>query len=173
MGTNRLASKGLIYPRKRSRPRTEGIRVKLLFTLGLQEFAVIEKFSVALMIDVFEHIPDYLGFLSEARTLAQYKVLHIPLDVHVSSVMRGALSSSRKLVGHLHYFSAETALATLSDCGYEVLDFQFTDGAVALFRNKPTMRRFLANIPRLLFGYFSRALAARLFGGYSLIVLAK
>ena len=46
------------------------------------------SYDVALLLDVFEHVDDYLGFLSKFREVAEYKVFHIPLDIHLSSVFR-------------------------------------------------------------------------------------
>lgn len=54
-------------------------------------FETDDKFDILLSIDVFEHIPDYMGFLEHCREKARYKVYHIPLDLHVSAVLRGQL----------------------------------------------------------------------------------
>jgi hypothetical protein len=72
--------------------------------------------------DVFEHIEDYLGFLRTIRSKADYKIFHIPLDLTVVSVLCGEMTKRRMTDGHLHYFSQETAIATLKDCGYEIID---------------------------------------------------
>jgi hypothetical protein len=78
---------------------------------------------------VFEHVPDYIGFLEKCKPLAKYKIYHIPLDIHVSSVLRGSFVNARYSVGHLHYFSEESALATLKDTGHEIVDCFYTNGA--------------------------------------------
>lgn len=132
-----------------------------------------EDLELLLCIDVFEHVPDYLGFLERCRGLAPHHVFHIPLDLHVSSVLRGSFLASRASVGHLHYFTAESALATLRDAGYTVLASELLSPGVDLFRNEPTARRALANLPRLLLGRASPRLAARLLGGYTLLVLTR
>jgi SAM-dependent methyltransferase len=132
-----------------------------------------EPCDLLLVIDVLEHVPDYLGFATRCQARARYKVYHIPLDIHVSSVLRARFVVGRRTVGHLHYFSAESALDTLTDTGHRVIDYAYTDGGVALARLHPSLRRTLANIPRRLVGFFSPKLAARWFGGYSLLVLAE
>jgi SAM-dependent methyltransferase len=132
-----------------------------------------EHFDMLLAIDVFEHVPDYMGFLQKCKVKADYKVYHIPLDLHVSSLLRNRLMAARQSVGHLHYFSAETALATLRDTGHEVVDYTYTNGAAGLFKQHPSVRRAVANGPRWLFSRFSVPMTARLFGGYSLLVLTK
>jgi hypothetical protein len=122
---------------------------------------------------VIEHVRDYLGFTEACRAKARYKIFHIPLDIHVSSVLRARFVVGRRTVGHLHYFSAESALDTIEDTGHRVLDYVYTDGGVALAGNHPSLRRSIANIPRRMVGYFSKKLAARWFGGYSLLILAE
>jgi hypothetical protein len=79
--------------------------------------------------------------------------------------------AGRKQVGHIHYFTKETALAALVDTGYEVVDYFFTAGMVEL-PGKPLKSRIL-NIPRKLMFKLNKNLTARILGGYSLLVLAK
>ena len=131
------------------------------------------KFDLLLAIDVFEQIPNYIEFIESCNAVADYKIYHIPLDIHVSSVLRGSLVRGRYSIGHLHYFTAETALATIKGTGHEIVDYFYTDGALGLFKHHPTMMRTLANGPRWLLSRVSVPLAARLLGGYSLMVLAK
>lgn len=149
----------------RSKPRLD-------FHLGdlLQEENL--HFDIMLCIDVFEHIEDYLGFLKSLRPKATHKIFHIPLDLSVSSVLRSsAIMRARQAVGHLHYYSKETALATLKDSGYEIVDHFYTAGALDL-PNK-SMKTTLANFPRRMLYKVNPDLAVRLLGGYSLLVLAK
>lgn len=131
------------------------------------------EFDVLIAADVFEHVPDYLGFLQSCRRLAQYKLFHIPLDIHMSSVFRGTFPSGLKSIGHLHYFSQESALEILSHSGYRIVDSLLTPGAIELAKLHPSIRKTLANIPRRLVSTFSDRWACRLLGGYSLLVLAE
>ncbi|THH34338.1 class I SAM-dependent methyltransferase [Neolewinella litorea] len=128
-----------------------------------------KAFDLLLMIDVFEHVPDYIGFIANCSEKATYKIFHIPLDIHLSSILRGRLIAARNSVGHLHYFTKETALATLEDAGLEILDYFYTDGSTLPRK----LRTKIANIPRnMLFPIFPD-LTVKLIGGYSLLVLAK
>ena len=132
------------------------------------------RFDLLLCIDVFEHIPNYLFFLEQLRGHAGQFIFHIPLDLSLLSVLRPArLEQVRYGVGHLHTFTAETALAVLKDTGYEIQDSFFTAGGMELAKNQRRVRTVLANLPRRLIGGFSQKLSARLLGGYSLLVLAK
>jgi len=132
-----------------------------------------ETYDLLLVIDVIEHVPDYLGFLEKCRQRARFKLYHIPLDIHVSSVVRASFINERHTIGHIHYFTAESAFASLSDTGHKVIEFCYTDGAVALERFHPGWKRKLANIPRRVVASISRPWAARLLGGYSLLILAE
>jgi len=132
-----------------------------------------EHFDALLAIDVYEHIPDYMGFLSNCRMKADYKIYHIPLDLHVSSVLRNAFINNRYTLGHLHYFTADSAIATLEDTGHEIIDYFYTNAANDLFKLHPSFKKALANVPRLLFSKIHLPITARVLGGYSLLVLTK
>ena len=128
-------------------------------------------FDLLLCIDVFEHVPDYIGFLKALRPKADRTIFHIPLDLSVQSVLRGSpIMNTRKQFGHLHYFTKDTALATLADCGYDIIDSSFT--AVGAERGRG-LKSLLAKWPRKILATLSHDLAARLLGGHSLLVLAK
>jgi len=38
-----------------------------------------KRFDILLVIDVFEHIPDYIGFVRKCRNKEHRKIYHIPL----------------------------------------------------------------------------------------------
>jgi SAM-dependent methyltransferase len=144
----------------------------LKFVLGDLLAVPGEPFDVALAIDVFEHIDDYLGFLRRFRTRGTYKVFHIPLDLSVQSVLRSSpILKGRATVGHLHYFTKETALATLKDTGYEIVDSFYTHGGLDLPNRG--WKANLMRLPRRLFVAAQPDLAVRVLGGASLLVLAR
>ena len=128
-------------------------------------------FDLLLSMDVFEHVEDYFGFLQSLKPKATHKIFHIPLDVSVLSVLWGSMMATRKAVGHLHYFSKDTALATLRDCDYEVIDYAYTRSFDELGGKTFTSR--LALLPRKLLFAISPDMASTLLGGCSLIVLTK
>ena len=128
-----------------------------------------KNFDLLLMIDVFEHVPDYINFIQNCNQKAEFKIFHIPLDIHISSILRNRLIAARNSVGHLHYFTKETALATLKDSGLEVIDYFYTDGSEL----SKKLKTKIANIPRKLLFPFLPDLTVKLMGGYSLLVLAK
>lgn len=131
-----------------------------------------EYFDIVMAIDVFEHVEDYFGFLRKLRKKAEYKIFHIPLDASVQTILRSSpIIKVRKLVGHLHYFTKETALETLNDTGYEIVDYFYTSSSLEL-----PNRGWKANLlktPRKLAFAINKDLTVRILGGYSLLVLAK
>lgn len=129
-------------------------------------------FDLLMAIDVFEHVPDYLGFLRGLRGRAAHTLFHIPLDMSVQMLLRaGLFSRVRRDLGHLHYFSRETAFDTLRECGYEIVDWRYTHWA----REIPDLplRTRVANLPRRAVGAVNADLAVRLFGGASALVLTR
>ena len=130
------------------------------------------SFDVVLAVDVFEHVDDYLGFLRKLRTRAEYKVFHIPLDLSVQSILRSSpILEGRAMVGHLHYFTKETALAVLADTGYEVIDYFYTSGSLELPARG--WKRKVLKLPRKWLFAIHQDLTVRMLGGFSLLVLAK
>jgi cyclopropane fatty-acyl-phospholipid synthase-like methyltransferase len=129
-------------------------------------------FDVVMAIDVFEHIEDYFGFLRKLKTKGTYKIFHIPLDLSVQSVLRSSpIQNARLSVGHIHYFTKETALSTLKDTGYEVIDYFYTNGSLELPNRG--LKANLLKLPRKFFFSLHQDLAVRILGGFSLLVLAK
>ena len=129
-------------------------------------------FDLAMAIDVFEHVDDYLQFIKRVKSLAPYKVFHIPLDLSVQSVFRGwPIMGLRDDVGHIHYFFKQTALSTIEDCGGRVIDHHYTASRLELPNQGFTSQ--VMKLPRRLMFGLSQDFAVRLLGGYSLLVLAK
>jgi len=131
-----------------------------------------EQFDILLAIDVFEHVEDYLGFLRGLKEKADFKIFHVPLDLSVQSVFRSSpIIKIRKSVGHLHYFTKETALETLRDSGYEIIDYAYTATCIELPTNG--WKADLMRMPRKFAFSLNKDLAVRILGGYSLLVLAR
>ncbi len=129
-------------------------------------------FDLLLMVDFIEHLEDYYGFLRSVRPRSRYKILHIPLDLSVHAVLRPRkLPYVRHVSGHLHYFTKETALDTLRDAGYEVMDCFLTRQAME--SSHKTFKTRVGNSGRRLACLFGEDLASRIFGGFGLMVLAQ
>jgi 2-polyprenyl-3-methyl-5-hydroxy-6-metoxy-1,4-benzoquinol methylase len=130
-----------------------------------------KHFDCILCIDVFEHVENYIGFLKNLHSYSKYKIFHIPLDLSVSSIIRNKLVYTRKQVGHLHYFTANTAIETLKDSGYEIIDQMYTPSFVC--SSSKSWKSMIVNIPRHFLYFISPKLLSIFIGGASLMVLAK
>lgn len=129
-------------------------------------------FDLLMAIDVFEHVDDYMSFLRAIRGKATYKIFHIPLDLSVQTILRGSpIMRVRESVGHVHYFYKDSALATLRDTGYEILDWRYTHFSQEL-PDRPLPMRLL-NLPRTLVRAVNEDFSVRLFGGSSLMVVTR
>jgi hypothetical protein len=129
-----------------------------------------DHFDVLLVMDVVEHVEDCFGLLRSIREKAEYKIIHIPLDMSVSLLVRNRLMDVRKSVGHIHYFSKHTALALLEDTGYEVLDYFYTPAYQ--IAPKDPVHLVMAAV-RSLTMKVAADLTSVMLGGCPLLVLAK
>jgi hypothetical protein len=128
-------------------------------------------FEMMLVLDVVEHVEDYYGFLKGLLPKSKYKIFHFPLDLSVQAVLRErGLLTRRDLFGHIQYFTKETALATLKDVGYQLVDWFYTPRCIDLAKQ---MIQKIAILPRKICFAIHQDLAVRILGGYSLLVLAK
>lgn len=143
------------------------LRFKLVgFRQELDDF-----FDLLLVLDVVEHVEDYFSFLRQLKGKSRHTIFHIPLDLSVQTVLRKkALVKRREKYAHLHYFNKETALELLRDTGYDVLDYFYTPRSIEFC---PSFGEKVLKLPRMLCFAIHQDFAARLLGGFSLLVLAR
>jgi len=144
----------------------------IIFQIG--DFLEINKktYDLILMLDVFEHLRDPFTILERVREFASYFVFHIPLDLSASSVIRGrTLLDARSKSGHIHYYTKNLAIATLEDCGFEILHWRYSGASL----NAPhrTFKTRLAALPRLALYSIHKDFGVRVLGGETLVVLAR
>jgi SAM-dependent methyltransferase len=143
-------------------------RPGLRFVVGQPEADC--RFDVVLLLDVVEHVEDPFALLRRVRELGDYFVFHFPLDLSTQAILRGRFERTRAELGHLHYFSAETALALVRDCGYRIECWQYL--ASTLENSGKSLASKLANVPRWFLWRLSPTLMSRTLGGATLLVLA-
>jgi len=146
-------------------------RDRLEFVLG--DFALLgdRVYDLALVLDVLEHVDDCSAFLRGVKANAQQVVFHIPLDLSVSAVLREApLLRARRGSGHVHFFTKQLALEVLTESGFSVIDCELTSGAIELPARG--MGAKLMYVPRKAASAVNCEWAARVLGGFSLLVLA-
>jgi len=130
-----------------------------------------KPFDLALALDVIEHIEDCYGYLRRLRHRATYKMFIIPLDISSWFVWREqkTIGDARRRTGHLHHFTEYTALDTLRQTGYRVIDTRLIHLPFSYTRPRHRIMGMMRNI-----GFtINPHLTARLLGGASLLVLAK
>jgi hypothetical protein len=143
-------------------------------------------FNLILVMDVLEHVEDYFTLLRTIHPKSEYKILQIPMDLSVRSVLWGHLTTYREAYGHIHYFTKELALQMLKEVGYEVLDYFYTSEVIEdppnlikrsslvrlrkrLGKTKISALKLPGNIAFLL----HQDMAVRIWGQWRLLVLAK
>lgn len=127
--------------------------------------------DLLLCLDVVEHVEDYLGFLRRLCRKNVHAIFHFPLDISVQALLRvQPILHARREVGHLHYFTKETALESLRYSGYEVEDWFYTPSGIDRLKS---FRSRTAALPRRLLKRLAPDFGVRLLGGHSLLVLAK
>jgi len=130
-------------------------------------------YDLGVMFDVFEHVDDYLGFLRIARPKARHWLFNIPLDMSVMHLIDGTYMERRRRIGHLHYFTEASALATLEDTGFSVIDRQFANYHRQSIAAAPSITQKLRLWPGRLAFRIHQSAAVKLFGGASLQVLCS
>lgn len=141
----------------------------------LQDFSKKKEashYDLILIIDVIEHLENYFEFLKNLRLKGKYKILNIPLDLSVQMVSRGSpLPKLRNDVGHLHYFTKETAIAALKESKYQIVDYFYAPWSLTI-PGRSLRMKLIGPLRRMLFR-LNRDLTVRFLGGYSLVVLAR
>lgn len=145
---------------------------RISFKLFHDVSEIEEPVDLALVIDVIEHVQDYRRFVSELSRISKWAILHIPLDLSAQRVLREKpLLQGRKDVGHIHYFTEGTALATLAECNLKVVDSRLT--CPTNYLPARSLRSAVAKVPRAILNRIAPHLGARLLGGFSLLVLVE
>jgi Methyltransferase domain len=133
--------------------------------------ASVKKHDLVLCLDVFEHIEDYYLFLRKMSKIGDTFIFNVPLDMCVAKLVTSGLKKARREVGHLHYFNRFTAIETIRDSGYEIVS---ADLCVAFLKNPPRNIRQAIALPFRLFSLmFGKSWSATIFGGMSLLIVAK
>lgn len=137
---------------------------------------LLTDFPVAdmlLVIDVIEHVDDYYNFLRKIILKGNKFIFHIPLDLSCRTILKpGVLLQQRQSVGHIHYFSEEMILWIFKDLGFRIIDWHFTKPVID-FQKSDSFKRLLKKNLRNISFKMNDSLSAKLFGGYSMMILAE
>ena len=130
------------------------------------------RHDLILMMDVLEHIEDRFGFLRGIQGLAEYKMFHVSLTISLQTVLRkNGLLKVRETYGMVNYFTKELLLQTLRDAGYEIVDYFYTTSCTDIPSKE--LARNLIRYPRKMLFALHQDFAARILGGYRMLVLTK
>ena len=140
-----------------------------------EDFTQVEYIHTELLmiIDVLEHLDNFYDMLRHVRSTSKYFIFHIPLDLSCRMILKPhILLQQRTSVGHIHYFSKEMVIWILKDTGYELIDWQYTKPVVDVnpagsFKRR--IKKFLRNLSFRI----NKDLSAKLWGSYSMMILAK
>jgi SAM-dependent methyltransferase len=130
--------------------------------------------DLLLLLDVFEHISNYRSYLNSLRKKTDRIIFHVPLDIAAKEVLKKSdyMLYMHHKYGHLHFFTKETALITLSDLGYDVIDYFYTDDLE--IEGVPWgIKPKLSYGARKIMFRLNPEFTASLFKGYNLLVLAR
>lgn len=131
------------------------------------------KADLVLVLDVVEHVDDVYSFLRRLREKGNNFIFHIPLDMSCRTLLKPhTLLKQRTSVGHIHYFTEETALWMLEDVGYKVEHFIYTKPDVDI-KKPASFRQWVKKMLRKVSYAISKKLSVKLWGNYSLLILAK
>jgi SAM-dependent methyltransferase len=139
--------------------------------VGTSPFGGSLTADIVTSLDVFEHVDDAEEFLRQIRRVAPLKIFHVPLEVTVLTALRPAtLASARASVRHVHFYNRNLALSMIRDSGMDVISAEYTKAALIVPKRTWTK---VANLFRFCFFGIAPHLTVRLFGGFSLMVVAR
>lgn len=159
-------------------PQAIGIAAKkadsqLSFHLGDYTQLEVERADIVLVLDVVEHIDDVYSFLRRLRDKSMNFIFHIPLDMSCRTLLKPhVLLQQRTDVGHIHYFTEETMLWMLRDVGFDVEYLVYTKPDVDLVKPR-SLKQWVKKVLRKFSYSINKKLSVKLWGGYSVLVLAK
>ena len=131
------------------------------------------KAGLILVMDVIEHVDDIYSFLRALRPTGRNFIFHIPLDLSCRTILKPhVMLQQRTSVGHLHYFTEETALWLLEDTGYTTKQFIYTQPAIDLVKPR-SVKQWLKKSLRKFSYALNKKLSVKLWGGYSLLIYCK
>jgi SAM-dependent methyltransferase len=131
--------------------------------------------DLMLLLDVIEHVPDFIGFLQALQERSQWVIFHVPLDICAIPVIRASrfMLYMRENYGHLHYFTKEIALASIADAGFTILDSFYTDDFTMPSMIPADLKKRVKYEVRKCLYRVNPDLSVSLFPNFNLLLLAR
>jgi hypothetical protein len=114
--------------------------------------------------------------LRKIKSKSNYKIFNFPLELFAIKALLGhKFLESREKYGHIHYFNKDICLAVLNELDFKIIDHFYAPISIDLAPVSKSVSQSskLLNIPRIMLSKVSVDLTAKLFGGYSLFILAQ
>lgn len=131
-------------------------------------------YDLLLCSDVFEHVSDVYSFLSGLKDIAKYFLFNIPLECSLARTMttEHGLRKSYTNYGHLHFYSAASAILTLELSGYKIIKKEFAKDKTKNLYYSKSLKKLIKALPPLILEQINPYLSAAIFGDH-LVVFAK
>lgn len=132
-----------------------------------------KKPDLIICADVFEHIDDYINFLNNLSAKGKFFLFNIPLDLSLRTLLfNKSIKNNFNKIGHIHFFNKNICKLILNYCNFNILDMMYAKNFIK-HEKKNSIKKIIAAIPLKILDYISQDLSANIFGGYSLVCLAK
>lgn len=132
-----------------------------------------EKFDLIILNDVIEHIEDYITFIKKIKKKTTYIYFNIPLEINLISILRNNFIKSYNDVGHLHFFTKDSALQILRHSGLNIIISKYFFYSKHNFKKNKTFKSLIIYLLIPLIKIINKNLCVKLLGNASLGVLVK
>lgn len=133
---------------------------------------LLKHYDLILLNDVIEHIPDFFNFLNRLKKYSRCFIIRVPIEMNVLHTLTNRQIYNRRRVGHLHYFSKDTALAFVEECSLRIVAWQYVFDGLNMPHTSRSVLKLVSKAPRLLAFRLFPDLGVRLFGGAAVLILA-
>lgn len=130
-----------------------------------------ESVELVTLCDVFEHIPDPIGFVRSVSQRCRLLCLHIPLDDSLDNALRDRFRAKLAQPGHLVFLDVVSALNLLASAGLRVVAYDYAFQFLAPSGHRSLLSKAVLPL-RYLLARLNPWLASKLLGGSSLVALA-
>ena len=133
----------------------------------------LPSYDLIMLNDVLEHVPDFFSFLNKVRRYTRYILLRVPIEINVLHTLTNRQAYNRRRLGHLHYFSKDTALSTVEECDLAIVDWQYVFDSINMPHTSRSLLKIALKAPRIVSRRLFPDLGVRLFGGAGILILAR
>jgi ubiquinone/menaquinone biosynthesis C-methylase UbiE len=105
---------------------------RMSFRCGLAN-EVAERFDVAFVMDVVEHVTDPYAFLGEVSRLAPVTVVYLPIEQSLAHQLMGRVNRSFGAYHHIHFFSMDSMGILLRETGLTIASMRHAAASPEIF----------------------------------------